>query len=153
MASYVAMEPPLARPGERTVIVPDRLAWLALVAPVIWLLWHRLWIEALAVLAASFALAALAAVPGMEGLAVALGFLLSLLIALEGNALRLAALRRRGWHEAAIVDAASRGEAELRYLSGLEPGSPGAAAPRAPVSAAPARGDMLGMLDYPGTGG
>src|SRR5690606_9792280 len=118
----------------------------------IWLLWHRLWLEAFVVLAVSFALGSLSMVPGREGLAVALGLLVALLIALEGGALRIAALRRRGWHEAAIIEAHDRKEAELRYVAGILPDrhviSVAGQVPTMP--ARPVGGEMLGMLDYPG---
>src|SRR5690606_10319368 len=97
MATYVAMEPASGPAAVRTQLVPDRFVFVAFLAPVLWLLWHRLWLEAFVVLAVSFALGSLSMVPGQEGLAVVLGLLVALLIALEGGALRIAALRRRGW--------------------------------------------------------
>jgi hypothetical protein len=152
MATYVAMEPASGPAAVRTQLVPDRFVFVAFLAPVLWLLWHRLWLEAFVVLAVSFALGSLSLVPGQEGLAVVLGLLVALLIALEGGALRIAALRRRGWHEAAIIEAHDRNEAELRYVAGILPDRQvvldAVQAPTMP--ARPVGGEMLGMLDYPG---
>src|SRR5690606_6669871 len=106
---------------------------------------------------AGLALGALASSPGMEWLAVTLALLLSLLVALESGAIRVAALRRRGWREVAVIAAASREEAEIRYFNAAREGF---TKPAAAVSAARPSGQvrlgqqgqetMLGMLDYPG---
>src|SRR5690606_22701891 len=133
--SHVAMEPARAKPGEEARLVADRFVFVAFLAPLIWLLWHRLWLEAFVLLAITVALGWLATVPGYEGLSGALGLLLSLLVALEGGALRIAALRRRGWREAAIIEAHGRREAELRYIAGIASASRPviAAGPQEPV--------------------
>ena len=60
-------------------------------------------------------LVALANVVGF-GVAVALSLLVSLFAGLEGAALRIAALRRRGWREIGIVEADSEDDAETRYF-------------------------------------
>ncbi len=106
MAVYVVMEPP----GRS-----DGFAWLGFLVPPLWLAWHRLWIEA----ALAFVVMALLSALGEKlGLGLA-GSLLSLLVSfyvgLEGQGLRIAALRRRGWHEWGVVQAGSLDDADTRY--------------------------------------
>ena len=160
MASYVVMEPPVADADagrERAVLVRDGFHVLAFLVPALWLLWHRLWIEALAVVAVTMALSAFGSAVGLGNAAPALAFIVSLYVGLEGPALRLAALRRRGWRAWGLVEAGDAAEAEIRYLNEVEgeAGEPAAAGP-SPVSAPPvaaprpAAAPALGLFAYPG---
>ena len=126
---------------------------LAFLAPPFWLLWHRLWIEAALALAAMLGLALLGEAEGYGWSGSVFSLLLSIYIGLEGVALRIAALRRRGWVEWGAVDAESNSEAEIRYavgaadnpMIGIElPWQ----SPRRP--ARPSSGSALGLLSYPG---
>ena len=50
MASYVAMLPPRGSPEQRmeqAVFIRDGFSWPGLIVPPLWLLWHRLWLEAI----------------------------------------------------------------------------------------------------------
>ena len=156
MAAYVVMEPPARQSQDardRAVFIRDGFSLLAFLVPPLWLLWHRLWIEALLALGLSVTLAALGEAVGLGLLAAGLSLLVSVYVGLEGPALRLAALRRRGWLETGLIEAGSRDEAEIRLFAGAEP----QAAPQAPHAALPAgaprqvrQGPALGLLDYPG---
>lgn len=162
MASYVVMEPPAAagRAGgeDRAVLVRDGFHVLAFLLPAVWLLFHRLWIEALFVVAVSMALSGIGSVAGLGSAAPAL--LVSLYVGLEGSALKLAALRRRGWREWGVVEADNAADAEIRYLSEAvsdaddadEPASVWPSAGSLPPPAAPRResGPVLGLFAYPG---
>jgi hypothetical protein len=161
MAIYVVMEPPAANAAEaaeRAVLVRDGFAFLAFLVPPLWLLWHRLWIEAAIAFAASVGLTALGETAGLGFTGAALSLLVSIYVGLEGQALRINALRRRGWHDWGVVEASDAGEAEIRYLAGEELDA--AETPRATAPAAiPARsvpghsvqtGPALGLLGYPG---
>ncbi|MCO5146895.1 MAG: DUF2628 domain-containing protein [Aquamicrobium sp.] len=160
MSSYVVMEPPVADADagrERAVLVSDGFHVLAFLVPALWLLWHRLWIEALAVIAVTMALSGFGSVLGLGNAAPALAFLVSLYVGLEGPALRLAALRRRGWRAWGLVEAGDAAEAEIRYLNEAEgeAGEPAAAGPSlvsAPPVAAPRplAAPALGLFAYPG---
>lgn len=162
MASYVVMEPPAAGEvgtAERAVLVRDGFSFLAFILPVVWLLWRRLWIEAILVLAASIALVALSRATGLGFVGGAVSLLVSLYVGLEGQSLRIGALRRRGWREWGVVEGGTMAEAEIRYLAGPAPqgDAPQRAAPEAErrpaptVQARPApAGPALGMLGYPG---
>jgi hypothetical protein len=157
MAIYVVMEPPAADAAEaveRAVIIRDGFAFLAFLVPPLWLLWHRLWIEAALAFAASIALTALGEQAGLGFTGAALSLLVSIFVGLEGQALRVNALRRRGWREWGVVQAGSPAEAEIRYLAGEEPYETVVRAPQlttaAPALRPIAAGPALGLLGYPG---
>ena len=159
MAAYVVMEPP-GRPPEdardRAAFIRDGFSVIAFLVPPLWLLWHRLWIEAALVFAASVGLGALGEIAGMGAAGAGLSLLVSLYVGLEGAALRIAALTRRGWRDRGVVEAGSREEAEIRYLAAVDADSDGEAV--RPASAAPVRtmptasGPALGLFSYPGRG-
>jgi hypothetical protein len=153
VASYVVMQPPGSGASpDRAELVRDRFAWLGFLVPPLWLLWHRLWIEALLAVAASVTLTVLGDVARLGFLAAGLSLLVSLFVGLEGPALRLNALRRRGWLETGVIEAGSRDEAEIRYLE--EESVAARQPPRVGVPVAAARklghGPALGLFDYPG---
>lgn len=148
MASYLVLEPAGTdrERVEKAIILRDGFAFLAFLAPFLWFLWHRMWLEALAVLALGLALAALSAQPAYSGLGLVLSLLLSALIGLEAQALRAAALRRRGFHDWGVVEGANRAEAEMRYLAetAREDGpAPARSAPAAPPRPGASSFDLL----------
>jgi hypothetical protein len=119
MASFVVMEPPSGGRDD-AVFVRDGFHVLAFLVPWLWLAYHRLWIEALVVLALGLVAGAVASYLGFGLIATATSFLVALFIGLEGAALRIAALRRRGWREGAVVEADDAADAELRYYNEFE---------------------------------
>ncbi|RUM98573.1 DUF2628 domain-containing protein [Pseudaminobacter arsenicus] len=155
MASYVVMEPPgrSADAPADAKLVRDGFSLIAFLVPPLWLIWHRLWIEAALAFAAALILTALGEVAGFGLAGSLLSLLVSLYVGLEGPALRLAAYRRRGWREWGVVDADTASDAEMRYLgeadlSQHEAEPLAVPTPQAvrPKPAAPA----LGLLHYPG---
>lgn len=162
MASFVIMEAPHGKAGapeERIEVIRDGFSFWAFVFPFFWLLWHRLWIEAVLVLAAGAVTGMVGSWPAFEFMSSALAVLISLFVGLEANNLRIAAMRRRGWSESAVIEAGSRAEAELRFfaedrdtiplapIAGTPQPSPRAASGRKPATAS---GPALGMLTWPG---
>lgn len=157
MASYVVMEPPVRDGAEKAILIRDGFHFLAFVFPVFWLLFHRLWLEALGVLAAALALGAASSYLGYDPLAIIASLALGIFIGLEGAALKTHALSRRGWRHWGVVEAETRDDAEIRYLAlnevvaQVEP-------VLASVAVKPVRGSpagavpALGMLGYPGRG-
>ena len=118
MAAYVVLEPP-GRATEPS-FVRDGFAWLGFLFPPLWLLWHRLWIEAGFAILAAMAITATAQAFGIGALGSALSLLVSLYVGLEGRALLVAARLRRGWLDCGVVEAADAEEAETRYLIALD---------------------------------
>ncbi|WP_420960526.1 DUF2628 domain-containing protein [Brucella sp. IR073] len=152
MASYVVMKPP-AETGkgaaERTVFVRDGFSFLALIMPVLWLLFYRLWFEAGLVLVAAVALGLAGEYWSAPGTTTFLTFLISILVALEGNNWRLSALRRKGYADKGVIEADDREEADIRYFTD------GAAAratrkKRASRSATPQPDARLGLVGFYG---
>ncbi len=158
MAIFVVMEPPAAagaEAAEGAVLVRDGFAVLAFLVPPLWLFWHRLWIEGLLALAASIALATLGEQAGLGFLGAGLSLLVSLYVGLEGQALRIARLRRKGWSEWGVLEAGNAAEAEIRYCAAEKDAQLLRDAPRAIVpgvdAARPApSGPALGLFGYPG---
>ncbi|RUX09648.1 MULTISPECIES: DUF2628 domain-containing protein [unclassified Mesorhizobium] len=156
MTAYVVMEPPgRSEKVDMTTLVRDGFTWLGLLVPPLWLAWHRLWVEA----ALAFVIMGVLSMLGQKlGLGVAgslLSLLVSLYVGLEGQGLRIAAMRRRGWHEWGVVEAGRLGDADMRYALEVEGLSDEAApAPRIVPDAALARpaqpGMALGLTHIPG---
>ncbi|MEI9422375.1 DUF2628 domain-containing protein [Mesorhizobium sp. Cs1299R1N1] len=156
MTAYVVMEPPgRSEKVDTTTLVRDGFTWLGLLVPPLWLAWHRLWVEA----ALAFVVMGVLSMLGQKlGLGVAgslLSLLVSLYVGLEGQGLRIAALRRRGWHEWGVVEAGWLADADMRYVLEVEGLSDEAApAPRIVPDAALARpaqpGIALGLTHIPG---
>ena len=158
MASYLILEPAATTDkAEKAIIVRDGFSIPAFILPLLWFLWHRMWLEALAFLVVGVLLAGLGQLPGFTMLAPLLSVFLYVLIGLEAQALRIASLRRRGWEVWGVVEAGNRDEAELRYAAevGRSPArkpivpavAPAASRP-APSAPRPA-GSTFGLIDYP----
>lgn len=153
MASYVVMEPVGRADSGEAVLVRDGFSWLAFFFSPLWLLWHRLWIEALL---AFIVLGLLSVLSEMAGLGLAgslLTLLVSLFIGLEGQGLKIAAMRRRGWRESGVVEAQGLADGEVRYAMTLK-AQPEPQAPMLVPDAARARpihtGMALGLSHNPG---
>lgn len=161
MATYVVMAPPDARaadPIERAVFIRDGFAWLGFFVPALWLLWHRLWIEAGVTVIALVGLTAMADMAGVAWAGPLFSLLISIFVGLEGQALRVAALARRGWRDLGVVEAMDREEAETRLIIEKDGGdaddqpwqpaytapAPTAAVPTRPVSPVPS----FGLVPY-----
>jgi hypothetical protein len=132
--------------------IRDGFSMLALLFPLVWLLWHRLWIETAAYLAATLLLMGVGWLLGMGESAALLALPLNLLMGFEAQALRHAALLRRGWSDWGVVEASDSREALTRYLA--EAGHLDAAAEGEPAlpmryTHAPAAGPALGLFAYP----
>jgi len=112
MTSYLVLASPGARaPDERSVVIADGFALLAFIAPVIWLLFNRLWLEAFAAALVTVAASLLAGSAGQPALGLAIGLALQLITALEGRNWRVAALQRRGWRLVDVVETDDPGTA------------------------------------------
>ncbi|MBP1179202.1 DUF2628 domain-containing protein [Methylobacterium sp. PvR107] len=143
MRSYTLHLPADARPGEsigldRAVLVPDGFVWPAFAFTVLWFLYHRLWIAALAVLVGLVALAGAGIAFGLPtGAGLIATLLAAWLIGLEASSLRRWTLARRGWPVRDAVIAATPEEAEGRAIGRWLDSSP--TAPRAPFPSGPSR--------------
>lgn len=115
MAVYVVMEPPGdAGQADGARLIRDGFSWMAFILPPLWLLWHRLWIEALLAFVALGLLMVLGELAGFGLAGWSLTLLVSLYVGLEGHAMRVNALRRRGWRDWGVVSADRCEDAEAR---------------------------------------
>ena len=95
-SSWIVLEAPAGATvaeGEELVFLRDGFSFLAFLFPPLWLLWHRLWVEA----AVTFAvLIAAAGAEQLGGLIVSLPvqLVVSIFVGCEGNGLRIAASKR-----------------------------------------------------------
>ncbi|MER8763850.1 DUF2628 domain-containing protein [Mesorhizobium sp. M0601] len=115
MAIYVVMKPPGRSESVDTTFIRDAFAWLGFLVPPLWLAWHRLWVEAALAFVAMGLLSMLGERLDLETTGSLLSLLVMLFVGLEGQGLRIAALRRRGWHEWGVVEADRLDDADLRY--------------------------------------
>ncbi|MDX8500989.1 DUF2628 domain-containing protein [Mesorhizobium sp. VK4C] len=156
MAIYVVMEPPAgSNKAEDATLVRDGFSWLGFLFSPIWLAWHRLWIEALLTFAVMAILSVLGEKLGLEWSGSALSLLVSLYVGLEGQGLRISALRRRGWREWGVVEAGNLGGAEARYVLEVgeqeeEPTSVPRIVPDTSLARPAQTGMALGLTHTPG---
>ncbi|MER9655317.1 DUF2628 domain-containing protein [Mesorhizobium sp. M0152] len=156
MAAYVVMEPPgRSEKVDAAALVRDGFTWFGLLVPPLWFAWHRMWIEAALVFLVMVLLSMLGEGLGLGLAGSLLSLLVSLYVGLEGQGLRIAALRRRGWHEWGVVEAGWLDDADARYALEADALSGQAVpAPRMIPDAALARpaqpGMALGLTHIPG---
>ena len=119
MAEYIAYVPPSTAyetADSDFRLIPDEKSIFALVLPVVWLAWNRLWFYMIVYLALALASGMLAELTSNPFLGL-LSILPGLYLFLEGNELLGRELQRKGWNQAGLVQAASKEEAELRFIS------------------------------------
>ncbi|UVK39421.1 DUF2628 domain-containing protein [Mesorhizobium sp. AR10] len=146
MAIYVVMEPPGRGEKADATFVRDGFSWLGFLVPPLWLLWHRLWIEAALAFVVMAVLSVLGEKLGLGLTGSLLSLLVSLYVGLEGQGLRIAALRRRGWHDWGVVEAEALDDADTRYaLAADAPPDEDAPVHRIVPDAALARPTQMGM--------
>lgn len=160
MASYVVMEPPpAAAKGRDAVLVRDGFHFLAFVFPFLWLFFQRLWLEGLVVLLAVILIGTASSYLFENNAGAVLSILVSIYVGLEGSAMRLGAMRRRGWREWGVVEAHDAADAELRYMAAIAgdddeevpPPQPwGNGARPAPRADSGSETTALGMLGFTG---
>ncbi|RYJ00386.1 MAG: DUF2628 domain-containing protein [Acetobacteraceae bacterium] len=99
--------------GRLPALVPEGFAWLAFLFGLPWLLWHRLWLEAVIYVGLLAILAALLPVKLLPVAALAVQWLLGA----EAQDLRRAALARRGFRQAHVVAEQDADRALARVLA------------------------------------
>ena len=120
MAIYEVYISPNFKPNSQTEsgikFVRDHTSVFALIVPIIWLIWNRLWL-ALAIYIVFMAVM-IFSVDTKYGLVLsAISFIPALYLFLEGSALISADLRTKGWKMVGVVEANDRESAELKWFS------------------------------------
>jgi hypothetical protein len=153
MASYVVLTPPDTEAGDEEILVRDGFTLLAFLVPVIWFVWHRMWLWAAAFLLGGLAVAVAIDRTDWDGTALFAAFLMALWAGLEAGGQRVGALVGRGWTVRDVVVASGRDVAEAAYFRSAKPEAPptgSASRPVRPVAARQSGGPALGLLDYDG---
>ena len=99
---------------ERAVLIAEQNPLLALIFPLLWLLWYRLWWAAMIYLMISIALI-MALDTRYAMVATFLTFVPGIFIFLEGNQLRRDRLQRKGWSPDGVIEGENHETAEIRY--------------------------------------
>ena len=155
----------VAARADGILFVKEGFAWWALLFPVLWLLYHRMWIVLLGFVVIAGVLQAGVSVADMpEAIAGFASMGLGFLLALEGNDLRRWSLTRKGYRFAGLVSGRDLGECERRFLTGwlARQATQGGESPNAPpqtrkanVAAAPRDAkasqsdDVIGLFPEP----
>jgi hypothetical protein len=116
MRAYTVHAPP-GEPAapEKFAFVKDGISWPALFVPILWILWHRLWLALIGYIIFVLAIAWTELLVGEDAAAV-LAILGAILFALEANNIRRLALDRRGWRDVGSTFGQNLDEAEMRYF-------------------------------------
>ncbi|TIV64822.1 MAG: DUF2628 domain-containing protein, partial [Mesorhizobium sp.] len=115
MAVYVVMTPPAGNNAEDIRFVRDGFTWLGFLFSPLWLAWNRLWMAAVLTFIVMALLSATGEKLGLGWAGSMLSLLVSLYIGFEGQNLRIASLRRRGWREWGVIEAGNLADAETRH--------------------------------------
>jgi hypothetical protein len=166
MAIYTVHLPPEDKGpmrAEDVRFIKDGFSFAALFLPLLWLLWHRLWLALLGFLAVALAIDSIGRFwSEMAAVVVGVGF--AFWFALEARDILRWTLRRRGYRLVAVVEGHDRDSAERRYFetsmlevdSAPQPAPPhggpsryitptGQARPAGPVT-----GPVIGLFPTPG---
>lgn len=104
-------------PVEDVIFVRDGFSVKAVIFGGLWFLWHRMWLTFFGYAIVALALVAALASGMLHPLGASmLQSLLAVTVGLQAAALRRHHVERAGFHEVAVVSAANRDDAELRYF-------------------------------------
>jgi hypothetical protein len=103
------------RAADRTDLIDDRWRWGAFLFPLLWALWNRHWLLAVALAAVAAGLSALAWA-GLAPVAAVIEFGVRLWLGLEGGETARLDRALRGWREMGGVEAETEDEAALRWF-------------------------------------
>jgi hypothetical protein len=115
MKAYTVHASPADPRPERFAFVKDGFSWPALFFPILWILWHRMWVTLLGYVAFALVVAVIDRFVG-NGHATILAVTGSILLGLEGNTIRRLSLETRGWREIGNSFGANLAEAEIRFF-------------------------------------
>lgn len=154
MTVYSVYEPPtqapdLAERADRVAFVKEGVSWVALLVPILWLIYYRMWMELVLLILVYVGLQLAFGTDaqgqmlfGWASLAV------SVLFGFEANDLRAASLERRGYRLAGVTSGRDRTEAERSFFRSWLPRQ--ANAPRGPERGHEPRREVEAAPSMPG---
>jgi hypothetical protein len=115
---YSVYRGPTPKPnGDDLNFVSEGFSWIAFLLPLIWALYHRLWLVAISVLIVIAGVGYLAAAFGLTAsMENAIYLAVVIVFGFEANNLRRWTMWRRGWRQVAIVGGRDIGAAERRLF-------------------------------------
>ncbi len=117
MASYLVLNPPgTTGKDERAKFIRDGFSLFGLLFPLIYLLWHRLWLAAVTLFAAILAAEIVGSLFDLGIVGLVLDGMAGLYIGLEGGNLKASVLKSSGWSEQAVISAENLDDAEALYF-------------------------------------
>ncbi len=124
--------------------VKDGFSWWALLFPLLWMLYNRMWLAFLGYLVAVIVLVFLANVFGSTtgGL---LTVLATLFFAMEAGFLKSWSLRRKNWLTVGFVNASNLDEAEIRFFDRVSRRKSEARPPQGPVAPQTSGTNVVGL--------
>lgn len=129
------------------VLVKEGFSWPGFFFGVIWALWHRLWIEAAALLALLIAAGVTFEVTDLgEPIESLIMLAVALLVGFNGNDWRRESLRRRGYQEAGVVAGPDADNALRRFLDLRAVTAQAARPPAEPAVITPLAGPAPGAM-------
>ena len=106
-----------AAPDQDAVSVKEGFCWPAALVPLLWALWHRLWLPVVAAAAVLAVVPVLAELTNIDPVAIAaIEIAPALLFGFLGNDWRRRVLTARGYVESGVVAGRDRAAAEHRYF-------------------------------------
>jgi hypothetical protein len=117
MRAYTVHAPP-GEPAspEEFLFVKDGFSWPALLVPVLWILWHRMWLALVWYIVFVLVVAWTGRLLS-DDVATLVAILGAILFALEANNLRRLALEGRGWRDVGAASGRDLDEAETRFFA------------------------------------
>lgn len=116
MASYIVLEPQdTMGASDKAVFIRDGFSFGAFILPVVWLLFSKLWLEAVISLLVIAILGVIASLLNAADIASYLAMAVSLFIGAEFANWRIKRLLRKGYKEKTVIEARNSKEAEIRY--------------------------------------
>ncbi len=115
MRAYTVHAPPGEPRPERFAFVKDGFSWPALFVPILWILWHRMWLTLIGYVIFVLLVAWTGRLAG-DAHAMILALTGSFILALEGNTIRRLSLEQLGWREIGESFGSNLSEAEIRFF-------------------------------------
>ncbi len=108
----------IAARADEVIFVKEGFAWPALFIPLLWLIYHRMWIVLSGFVAIIVLLEGGVVMLGLEDdVAVIATIALSAMLALQANDMRRWTLARRGYRLVELVNGRDRGECESKFFT------------------------------------
>ena len=118
MKAYTVHAPPGAPEAtDRFAFVKDGFSWPAFVVPLLWTLWHKMWLTLIGYIIFVLLLAWIDLLIS-TGTAMLVGLIGSFFLALEANNFRRRSLDQRGWIDLGASSGRDLDEAEIRFFQG-----------------------------------